>query len=90
MNRLTDDQVADGIKIIVDGLIAAGAEPAMSDRRYVRLAEYERTGFTPEELNELYRRVNGAVNVLLRGKVGRLEYRLCDLSEPPKEVQDDE
>lgn len=53
MNRLTDDQVAEGIKIIVDGLIEAGAEPAMSDRRYVRLAEYERTGLSPEQIKKL-------------------------------------
>lgn len=53
MNRLTNDQVADGIKIIVDGLIAAGAEPAMSNRRYVRLAEYEQTGLSPEQIKEL-------------------------------------
>jgi hypothetical protein len=59
MNRLTDDQVADGIKIIVDGLIEAGAEPAMSDRRYVRLAEYEQTGLSPEQIKELQHQVDG-------------------------------
>jgi hypothetical protein len=52
MIRLTDDQVAEGIKTIVDGLIEAGAEPAMSDRRYVRLAEYERTGLAPDEIKQ--------------------------------------
>ena len=59
MNRLTDDQVADGIKIIVDGLIEAGAEPTISDRRYVRLAEYEQTGLNPEQIKELQHQVDG-------------------------------
>ena len=52
MKRLTDDKTAEGIKRICDGLIASGAEPSMSDMRYVKLAEYERIAKTPEELRE--------------------------------------
>ena len=88
MNRLTDDKTAADLKDNIEGFKSIGYLPAKTHERYVRLAEYERTGFTPEEINELYRRVNGAVNVLLRGKVGRLEYILSDLSEPPREEEE--
>lgn len=53
MNRLTDDKTAEGIKRICDGLIASGAEPSMSDMRYVKLAEYERTGWSPTKIKAL-------------------------------------
>lgn len=65
MNRLTDDKTAEGIKRICDGLIAAGAEPTMSDLRYVKLAEYEQTGYEPADL---VKAVGGCVGFL--GLVG--------------------
>lgn len=50
MKRLTNDKVADNLKENIKGLQAIGYEPDMSNLRYVRLAEYERTGCTPEEI----------------------------------------
>jgi hypothetical protein len=68
MNRLTDDKTAEGIKQICDGLIAAGAEPAMSDRRYVRLAEYEQTGYSPEEIRDILKSVDAEKEPPKEGK----------------------
>lgn len=41
MNRMTDDKTAQALKEIIDKLEAGGFEVDMSNRRYVRLAEYE-------------------------------------------------
>lgn len=48
MKRLTDRKVAADLKKNIEGLRAVGAEPSMSDLRYVKLAEYE----DAEERNE--------------------------------------
>lgn len=50
MNRLTDDKTAQALKEIIDKLEAGGFEVDMSNRRYVRLAEYERTRFEPSDI----------------------------------------
>lgn len=41
MNRLTDRRTAEQVRENIEGLIAAGVEPSVSDVRYVKLAEYE-------------------------------------------------
>lgn len=41
MKRLTDRKTAANLKANADGLRAVGLEPTISDRRYVKLAEYE-------------------------------------------------
>ena len=41
MERLTDRRTAEQVRENIEGLIAAGVEPSVSDVRYVRLAEYE-------------------------------------------------
>lgn len=41
MNRLTDRRTAEQVRENIEGLIAAGVEPSVSDQRYVKLAEYE-------------------------------------------------
>ena len=70
MERLTDDKVADNLKENIEGLQAIGYEPDMSNLRYVRLNEYERTGYTPEEViairDETIRLENESYNVFGR------------------------
>lgn len=70
MKRLTNDKVADNLKENIKGLQAIGYEPDMSNLRYVRLAEYERTGCTPEEViairDEAIRLENESYNVFGR------------------------
>lgn len=51
MTRLTDKHTAAELKRNCDGLRAAGIDPPMSDLRYIRLAEYEDIGLTPDEIN---------------------------------------
>ena len=41
MERLTDRRTAEQVRENIEGLIAAGIEPSVSDVRYVKLAEYE-------------------------------------------------
>lgn len=41
MARLTDKKVAEDLKRNADGLKAVGLDIPMSDRRYIKLAEYE-------------------------------------------------
>lgn len=41
MDRLTDRRTAEAVRENIEGLIAAGIEPSISDLRYVKLAEYE-------------------------------------------------
>ena len=41
MERLTDRRTAQQVRENIEGLIAAGVEPSVSDVRYVKLAEYE-------------------------------------------------
>ena len=41
MERLTDRRTAAELKKNVDGLRAAGLEPSIMDKRYIKLAEYE-------------------------------------------------
>lgn len=41
MARLTDKKVAEDLKRNAAGLKAAGLDIPMSDRRYIKLAEYE-------------------------------------------------
>ena len=53
MNRLTDDRTAKALKDIIDKLKEGGFEVDVSNERYVRLAEYEQTGYEPEEVCSL-------------------------------------
>ena len=41
MERLTDRRTAEQVRENIEGLIAAGVEPSVSDVIYVKLAEYE-------------------------------------------------
>ena len=51
MERLTDRRTAEAVRENIEGLIAAGVEPSVSDVRYVKLAEYEDK---EEEENDCY------------------------------------
>ena len=53
--RLTDDRTAKALKEISDKLKAGGFEVDVSNERYVRLAEYERFGKTPEYIEMIIR-----------------------------------
>lgn len=53
MERMTNDKTAQELKRNNDKLTAAGIAVDSSGERYVRLAEYEATGLTPEQIEEL-------------------------------------
>ena len=55
MNRLTDDRTAKALKDIIDKLKEGGFEVDVSNERYVRLAEYERFGKTPDYIEMIIR-----------------------------------
>ena len=57
MKRLTKDDVAAKLKDVIDKFDADGLRKNVdpSDRRYVKLAEYEQTGLTPEQIRQVVR-----------------------------------
>lgn len=52
MERLTDDRTAEALRQNIEKLRAAGFAIDPSDERYVRLADYERSGLDPEEISQ--------------------------------------
>lgn len=54
MERLTDRKTAADLKKNVDGLRATGLEPTISDRRYIKLAEYENANEDFETFRKTY------------------------------------
>lgn len=53
MNRLPDDKTAADLRDIMDGFRSAGREPGIDLLRYIKLAEYEQTGYEPEEIRDI-------------------------------------
>ena len=65
MERLTKDKDYQDLKDICEGLEAVGQTPAITHLRYIKLAEYEQTGYEPADLSKA---VGGCVGFL--GLVG--------------------
>ena len=61
MERLTKDKDYQDLKDICEGLEAVGQTPAMTHLRYIKLAEYEQTGYEPADL---VKAVGGCVGFL--------------------------
>lgn len=76
MKRLTKDDVAAKLKDVIDKFDADGLRKNVdpSDRRYVKLAEYEQTGLTPGEIDILRRRASYLEEELDR-------YKACEFGE---------
>ena len=77
MDRLTNDKTAQDLKDICEGFEAVGQAPAMTHLRYVKLAEYEQTGYDPEEIRDILKSVDAEREPPKEEIYGKRENLLC-------------